>query len=336
MNSYIISNQRINRGGRLPWIDWAKAIGIFLVVLGHFPGLKGQGLIYLFHMPFFFLISGYLYKRVSFNKEIAKVFRTLIIPYLFFNSVLLLIALLLGIFRWDCVLNILLGNQELLPARFFRPLWFLVSLFIMRIVCSLLNERYYHILLLVVVIVCLVLSSLGLLQTSYTSDYFQLQTTLICIPFFIIGYLTKKYNLLLLLEKVYYLPRLLLLIIASIMCVYIGYINGGVNVFTCQYGRNYLLFLLVGLILSIVLFYVCSLVFSRPIKLVEMISEGTILIIALHVAFIDSIRHYIQLNTLGIICCSCLVMLICIILEYLFLKYAPYLLGRRKAVIKSE
>lgn len=139
MNTYIINNQNINNwGGRLPWIDWAKAIGIFLVVLGHFPGLKGQGFIYLFHMPFFFLISGYLYKRVSFNIEIAKVFRTLIIPYFFFNTVLLSIALPLGIFKWDCVYNILLGNQELLPARFFRPLWFLVSLFVMRIVCSLL------------------------------------------------------------------------------------------------------------------------------------------------------------------------------------------------------
>lgn len=135
----------------------------------------------------------------------------------------------------------------------------------------------------------------------------------------------------LLLEKIRFIPRVLLLITASILSVYIGYINGGVNVFTCQYGQNYLLFLFDGLILSIVLLYVCSIVFSRPIKLVEMISEGTILTIALHVAFIDSIRHFIQLNTLGIICCSCLVMLICIILEYLFLNYAPYLLGRRKS-----
>lgn len=39
-------------------IDIAKGIGILLVVLGHLPSLFSSP-IYLFHMPFFFIISGY-------------------------------------------------------------------------------------------------------------------------------------------------------------------------------------------------------------------------------------------------------------------------------------
>lgn len=48
---------------RIIWIDWAKAILIYLMVVGHCLPVKWQGtLIYAFHMPAFFVISGYLYK----------------------------------------------------------------------------------------------------------------------------------------------------------------------------------------------------------------------------------------------------------------------------------
>jgi len=47
---------------RLSFIDAAKGIGILLVVLGHSPGLPlfGVVLIYSFHMPLFFFISGFV------------------------------------------------------------------------------------------------------------------------------------------------------------------------------------------------------------------------------------------------------------------------------------
>lgn len=49
----------ILRAERLLWIDLLREIGIILVVVGHTrpPFTK---LIYGFHMPFFFVISGYL------------------------------------------------------------------------------------------------------------------------------------------------------------------------------------------------------------------------------------------------------------------------------------
>ena len=50
------------------WIDWAKAIGILLVVMGHVDTkLTGaNALIYAFHMPLFFVVSGYLsYNSIS-------------------------------------------------------------------------------------------------------------------------------------------------------------------------------------------------------------------------------------------------------------------------------
>ena len=56
------------------WIDYLKAIAIYLVILGHLPDeLHIKWGIYLFHMPLFFIISGYLYKPRKVKDEIKKV-----------------------------------------------------------------------------------------------------------------------------------------------------------------------------------------------------------------------------------------------------------------------
>ena len=65
----MIDNTCVNAQGRLPWIDYAKTIGIWLVVLGHMKVLSGKPFIYMFHMAFFFMLSGYLYKRNDIKTE---------------------------------------------------------------------------------------------------------------------------------------------------------------------------------------------------------------------------------------------------------------------------
>ena len=78
---------------RLPFIDAAKGIGILLVVLGHSPGLPPFGvvLIYSFHMPLFFFISGFVQTATRSATPAGEVIRrnarSLLIPYLFFFAV---------------------------------------------------------------------------------------------------------------------------------------------------------------------------------------------------------------------------------------------------------
>ena len=49
---------------RKNWIDWAKAIGILLVVMGHseYSNPLVVQMIFMIHMPLFFVVSGYLFK----------------------------------------------------------------------------------------------------------------------------------------------------------------------------------------------------------------------------------------------------------------------------------
>lgn len=71
---------------RIKWIDVARGIAILCVVIGHslgnyWPGIIGN-VIFAFHMPIFFVLSGYLYRHKSFLVLLKNNLTTLIIPYI--------------------------------------------------------------------------------------------------------------------------------------------------------------------------------------------------------------------------------------------------------------
>ncbi|WKZ43932.1 MAG: acyltransferase family protein [Anaerolineales bacterium] len=73
---------------RIETIDIARGIGILLVVLAHndfgFISQYGYEVIYSFHMPLFFFLSGYFIKtNISFFEFSKKRFHSLLKPYLF-------------------------------------------------------------------------------------------------------------------------------------------------------------------------------------------------------------------------------------------------------------
>ncbi|MBM6820171.1 acyltransferase [Clostridium saudiense] len=85
-------------------IQIAKGIGIFLVVLTHamIPSIRNENqiiyyihkIVYMFHMPLFVMLSGYLYElNINKYKSIGKIefikakFRFLMIPYLIFSVI---------------------------------------------------------------------------------------------------------------------------------------------------------------------------------------------------------------------------------------------------------
>ena len=73
---------------RIEYIDIARGIGILLVVLAHndfgYISQYGYQVIYSFHMPLFFLLSGYFIKtNISFLEFSKKRFHSLLKPFLF-------------------------------------------------------------------------------------------------------------------------------------------------------------------------------------------------------------------------------------------------------------
>ncbi|HEY9888328.1 MAG TPA: acyltransferase family protein, partial [Candidatus Obscuribacterales bacterium] len=95
---------RGSRRDRLPWLDYAKGIGIILVVVGHtLRGLMNAAVItetlpyeiadrwiYAFHMPLFFFLSGLLLPK-SFAKNLTTVLgkkaKTILYPFLLWSFI---------------------------------------------------------------------------------------------------------------------------------------------------------------------------------------------------------------------------------------------------------
>lgn len=73
-------------------IDLIKGLGIFLVVLGH-SGFSLQSYIYLFHMPIFFMASGYCFNTknaaspTALGQYAVKKLKGLYVPFVLFNAI---------------------------------------------------------------------------------------------------------------------------------------------------------------------------------------------------------------------------------------------------------
>ena len=87
----------MKKGGRIETIDIAKGLGILFVVWSHAKG-PFTPYMYQFHMPLFFLISGFLFNsRNTPAQFLGKKVRSLYIPFVFWNLCSLLITTALHI-----------------------------------------------------------------------------------------------------------------------------------------------------------------------------------------------------------------------------------------------
>lgn len=121
---------------RIDWVDAAKGVGILLVMFGH-NWLSNSWTYWLtaFHMPLFFILSGYTFStRRPFGEFLVVKSKTLLIPYIVFAMFYILFYTLLSKSHggdFD-VLNEL--KQFLLQQRH-TYLWFLPVLFLSSLLC---------------------------------------------------------------------------------------------------------------------------------------------------------------------------------------------------------
>lgn len=111
-------------GNRVLWIDILKGIGILAVVWGHF---TSDRFVCVFHMPLFFIVSGFLQKPRDTWKCLRYSFLRLMVPYFAF----LLMLFLLESLRCGYPLQpylLLWGGKSL--TGIFGVFWFITVLFL--------------------------------------------------------------------------------------------------------------------------------------------------------------------------------------------------------------
>jgi len=187
----------LNLGDRADWIDYAKGLGIILVVYSHVSrGVINAGVhvplpelmlldsvLYTFHMPLFFLLSGLLFQS-SFEKRGARslVFSkidSIVYPYILWS--------LLQGFTESILSDFTNGKVKIsdVLALLWQPrsqFWFLYTLFLVFALSAVLEKfvckRYRAIVLLIAVLLYLVGASLGDIRVledfSYHFVYFYL------------------------------------------------------------------------------------------------------------------------------------------------------------------
>ena len=143
-------NEVQTQPSRIDYIDIFRGIGILFMVMGHVGfGEAFDFFIHAFHMPMFFWISGYLFRRrskeeMSFSAFVLKKAKSLLLPYGIFGVVHYLIYVVKNVLTHEAVelsplIRLFFVNTSGLPIC--GALWFLTALFFADILFFLI-DRY--------------------------------------------------------------------------------------------------------------------------------------------------------------------------------------------------
>ena len=144
---------------RLDYVDISKGIGIILVICSHSDALDLMWVMMDMCIPIFFFCSGYTFRmKGTFKESMAKKFRRLFVPYLFFNFVMFCLFCHFSLREF---IGVLYSRYSLYPlevtpnVKFFTsgnyPMWYLTSMIVSYFLFYLLiyYEKYKHALMLI-------------------------------------------------------------------------------------------------------------------------------------------------------------------------------------------
>ena len=332
------------------WADNAKFIGITLMLIGHNSLASNEvfDFIYAFHMPLFFILSGYFAsdKREPFMPYLKKNIRSLLVPYFMFSLIVLPLTYfhlwsnrdMLGCNSWnDFLIMPILGIffvKTTIISYFTGPIWFFVALFIVKMLFFLYKLFYtskYSLISMSIVctILFLLTKSLGI------QLLFRLDSALLCFPFYVIGFTMKYLNRSVIFKKKSYWSAGMLSCVLFILTYYISINNGHVEISDAGYGHS-LLLMYIGAILGSLGVIVVSRTIGRN-EYISTIGGGTAVILGLH-GNIQAMMKQIVVHWLGITTYSLwaallmvtLLLLIHIPIIYFMNKSCPFLIGKQK------
>ena len=188
----------INKQNRIMWIDACRGIGILLVVLGHCDFFFNK-YIYGFHMPLFFMLTGYLWKKESsFVCAIKKYFLRYIIPYFILCTINGVINCFIFAINGNDLSRILYffvgiiysrGSSQWMPNC--SPLWFLTALFVALVVFYAINLVKSVVLKGCLLILCPIISA-SLSTLKVVKLAWNIDTALMAVLFILLGVILSK------------------------------------------------------------------------------------------------------------------------------------------------
>lgn len=278
---------------RLDYLDTAKGIAIILVILGHIISpddylvRNWRNWLYSFHMPIFFIISGFLINlsntNISITKFIKKKFNTLIIPYISFALINF------------CFIMYNLYMQQGLNKKIFivhliyiiklcgrSAIWFLPCLFIsevsFKILTCKISNKYLRL---------IIISSLFIIPFFIKADpdtlFLVFLRSFTALGFITVGNLLYKpiANINLSIFKT---------LIFFIITIFLGLINGSVDLFALTF-NNIIMYIINSILGSLSLIFLCKKI-SLP-KLITYIGKNSLIIMGTHIIIKDIVITFL-------------------------------------------
>lgn len=320
---------------RIVYLNTAKFIGLVLVCFCHIPMPEGNfhAWVYSFHMPLFFIISGIFFSPDKFS--VRKSASQLLVPFILFSIIACVISMAIGVVSsGNLHLPQISAGMIFKSEYIIGPSWFLISLFLLRVYCGLVLKYLNSLYLLLSAL--LVMTLFCLTPKSGFWDVLSLGSTVLGLPFYLLGYYFKG----IFMEERYvgkwWLPVATLGL--SIPALY----NGQIGMHIHDYGKNILLIIVFGLVGSL---FIISL--SRYIsfqkKIMSVFMDGALFIICFHTIIFEyliliwnKLTGDFSGNTIPEkIAVTVLTFTVSYPLILLMLRYAPFMLGKKSITNKT-
>jgi acyltransferase len=226
---------------RIYWIDVCRGIAIIFVLYGHlFVSDKNNYLIFAFHMPLFFFISGLVFKPI-YEKPmkwiLVKYFKQLLIPYYIFAVMTYIFASISGTTDLSIkgigyqLFGIVYGSGSDGMLGYNVVLWFLPCLFITKLLfVSLLRRVSQTRSILLALFGSAMLGASLSLFAPWIKFPFGCEIALTALPFLGIGYILRKERPLFAKFKTYKLPIATASILLTILIATFNYHISGIKV----------------------------------------------------------------------------------------------------------
>lgn len=236
---------------RIAFLDIYRGIGIVIMIAGHIEfGERFDYWLHAFHMPMWFILSGYFYKEPErIAGYVRKKAEQLLIPYFAFGGGYYILWLIL---KRDApilepIRHIIFFNHTGLPIS--GVLWFLTCLFLMNLIFLLIKtffkkDKSVLIATLAIALLGITFNVLIGVRLPWSAD-----TAMINIPFYCMGYLLRKKETNKYIYRVLHLAPIYTFAIVLIGS-YLIFKNGYVNLRTAHYG-SFGLFYLNAIIMAV-------------------------------------------------------------------------------------
>lgn len=229
---------------RIDSVDILRAVGILIMVMGHVGfGGKFDRYIHSFHMPIFFLISGYLFTskpEVNLFGVIIKRAKRLLIPYVFYAVLNYVFWLLLGPepgrLWYEPLIKAVTYNTSGLPIC--GALWFLTAMFFAETFYLLLDRLLKNRVVRAIIVIILAFAA-SILQNRFAYRLpLTIDTAVVCMGFLEIGRVFGNVDRKAFMQKLQEKKAVLFLVgvVLAVINAWLSFVNEYVNIKSGWYG----------------------------------------------------------------------------------------------------